>query len=42
VAGDPTPISLGGIVLPDALGGSPLDLGIEPSRALLAVIRHRH
>lgn len=40
--GDPTPVSLAGIVLADAAGGPPLDLGAEPPRALLTVIRHRH
>jgi hypothetical protein len=42
VPGDPAPVSLAGIVLPDALGGAPLDLGAAPPRALLTVIRHRH
>ncbi len=42
MAGDDTAVSLAGIVLPDAAGGPPLDLGAEPSRALLTVIRHRH
>jgi len=40
--GDATPVSLAGIVLPDAAGGPPLDLGAGPGRALLTVIRHRH
>jgi len=42
VPGDDAPVSLAGIVLPDATGGPPLDLGVEPPRALLTVIRHRH
>jgi len=42
VPGDATPVSLAGIVLPDANGGPSLDLGCEPPRALLTVIRHRH
>lgn len=42
VPADPTPVSLAGIVLPDATGGPPIDLGTEPPRALLTVIRHRH
>jgi len=42
VPGDATSVSLAGIVLPDATGGPPLDLGSEPPRALLSVIRHRH
>jgi hypothetical protein len=40
--GDPTPISLAGIVLPDATGGPAVDLGAGPARVLLTVIRHRH
>ena len=39
---DTTPVDLTGIVLPDAVGGQPLDLGAGPPRALLTVIRHRH
>lgn len=42
VPGDPTPISLAGIVLPEVTGGPAIDLGTEPPRALLTVIRHRH
>jgi len=42
VPGDNNPVSLAGIVLPDATGGQPLDLGAEPFQALLTVIRHRH
>lgn len=42
VPGDPTPISLEGIVLPDATTGQPLDLGAGPPRALITIIRHRH
>jgi len=42
VPGDANPVSLAGIVLPDATGGPALDLGAEPPRALLTVIRHRH
>jgi hypothetical protein len=42
VPGDTTPVSLAGVVLPDATGGPPLDLGTAPGRALLTVIRHRH
>jgi len=42
VPGDANPVSLAGIVLPDATGGPALDLGAEPRRALLTVIRHRH
>jgi len=42
VAGDTTPVSLAGIVLPDAVGGQPVDLGAGPPKALLTVIRHRH
>lgn len=42
VPGDPASVSLAGIVLPDASSGRLLDLGTEPPRALLTVIRHRH
>jgi len=42
VPGDPTPIPLAGIVLPDARSGRMVDLGAEPPRAVLTVIRHRH
>ena len=42
VAGDPTPVSLSGIVLPDAVSGQLLDLGAGPPRAVITVIRHRH
>lgn len=36
------PISLGGIRLTDAITGDEVDLGREPPRALLTVIRHRY
>jgi len=39
---DPTPTALGGIVLPDSRSGRSVDLGTEPPRAVLSVIRHRH
>lgn len=42
VPADPTPVSLAGIVLPEVVGDRPLDLGAEPPRALITVIRHRH
>jgi len=42
VPGDDAAVSLAGIVLADANGGPPLDLGAEPPRALLTIIRHRH
>lgn len=37
-----TPVSLSGLVLPDAVTGDPFDLGAEPGRWLLTVIRHRY
>ena len=36
------PISLGGIRLTDVITGDAVDLGLEPPRALLTVIRHRY
>jgi len=42
VPGDEAPISLAGIVLPDAVSGQALDLGAGPPKALVTVIRHRH
>jgi len=42
MAGDLTPIPLHGIVLPDVRTGRLVDLGSEPPRALVTVIRHRH
>ena len=42
VACDAKPVSLAGIVLPEATTGLSLDLGAGPPRALLSVIRHRH
>lgn len=39
---DAEAIPLDGIVLPDARSGRLVDLGAEPPRALISVIRHRH
>ena len=39
---EPPVIHLAGIVLPDATGGEPVDLGRGPRLALLTVIRHRY
>ena len=38
----PPVTDLAGIVLPDAAGGDPVDLGQGPLLALLTVIRHRY
>ncbi|HVF13078.1 MAG TPA: hypothetical protein VM942_00695 [Acidimicrobiales bacterium] len=42
MAGDRTSIPLDGIVLPNAVSGGSIDLGAEPPRALLTIIRHRY
>ncbi|GAC1546469.1 MAG: hypothetical protein NVS3B12_34970 [Acidimicrobiales bacterium] len=39
---DESPVSLAGIALIDATTGDVVDLGQEPPRALLTLIRHRY
>jgi hypothetical protein len=36
------PVDLTGLVLPDARGGPPLDLGTLPGPAVVVAIRHRY
>ncbi|GAC1532753.1 MAG: hypothetical protein NVS3B12_11120 [Acidimicrobiales bacterium] len=39
---DESPVALAGITLTDATTGDVVDLGQEPPRALLTLIRHRY
>ena len=39
---DTRPVGLGGIVLPDARTGTPVDLGALAGPAVLVIVRHRY